>query len=401
MTWVDNDLTKLAGGTPTDPAGSRALDGYSQGDGSQHVNFIDADGHVHELYRSPDPAAQWADNDLTRLAGGTPAFNVIEGSALLRSALAGYAQGDGSQHVNYIDAAGRVHELYKSPDPAAQWADNDLTRLAGGPPGSTQAGPLDLAGYSQRDGSQHVNYIESADPGDVHELYRSPDPAAQWADNDLTELAPSPVGGNPPLPLFTAVISAYSQRDGSQHVNFIDINLLHVHELYRSPDPAAQWVSNDLTEFARGTLAADGGGVLHGYSQGDGSQHVNFIDADGHVHELYKSPDPAAQWADNDLTRLAGGTPANGRALDGYSQGDGSQHVNFIDADGHVHELYKSPDPAAQWADNDLTRLAGGTPAFNVIEGRSPLDGYSQGDGSQHVNFIAADGHVHELYRSP
>ena len=65
MTWVDNDLTALSGGTPA----AGVLDGYSQGDGSQHVNFLDGNEHVHELYRSPDPAAQWTDNDLTVLAG--------------------------------------------------------------------------------------------------------------------------------------------------------------------------------------------------------------------------------------------------------------------------------------------------------------------------------------------
>ena len=41
----------LAHGTPALlPFGVIALDGYSQGDGSQHVNFIDDNGHVHELY---------------------------------------------------------------------------------------------------------------------------------------------------------------------------------------------------------------------------------------------------------------------------------------------------------------------------------------------------------------
>ncbi len=63
-----------------------------------------------------------------------------------------------------------------------------------------------------------------------------------------------------------------------------------------------------------------------------------------------------------------------------------------------MHELFRSPGPAAQWAHNDLTAIAiGGTPAtmdFVV----SPLDGYAEKDGSQHVNFIAADGHVPELY---
>ncbi len=378
MTWVDNDLTRFAGGAR---ANGFALDGYSEGDGSQHVNFIDESGHVHELYRSPDPAAQWADNDLTVLTGAPPAD--VDGFAL-----DGYSQGDGSQHVNFVNFTDpalnqHVHELYRSPDPAAQWADNDLTVLTGGT--RTPAGG-GLYGYSQGDGSQHVNFTDGS--AHVHELYRSPDPAAQWVDNDLTVLTGAP--------LTDSSLVGYSQGDGSQHVNFIDANQ-HVHELYRSPDPAAQWVDNDLTKFAGGTPAEINASGPYGYSQGDGSQHVNFIDANQHVHELYRSPDPAAQWADNDLTKFAGGTPAKVTSeLVGYLQGDGSQHVNFIDADGHVHELYRSPDPAAQWVDNDLTKFAGGTPALT-----GSLDGYLQGDGSQHVNFIDADGHVHELYGSP
>ena len=45
--WVDNDLTVLAS---AGPAASGMLDGYPQGDGSQHVNFVDIKGDVHELY---------------------------------------------------------------------------------------------------------------------------------------------------------------------------------------------------------------------------------------------------------------------------------------------------------------------------------------------------------------
>jgi hypothetical protein len=165
-------------------------------------------------------------------------------------------------------------------------------------------------------------------------------------------------------------------------------------------------VDNDLTALAAGTPAGEGtddSGRLVGYSQDDGSQHVNFVNLPfQHVHELYRSPDTAAQWVDNDLTALAGGTPAFGAGLAQYSQGDGSQHVDFNALTGvgsstvHVHELYRSPDPAAQWVDNDLTALAGGTPALG-----NQLSGYSQSDGSQHVNFIDENGHVHELYGSP
>jgi hypothetical protein len=53
--WVDNDLTKFAGGGlasvgGVEGSGRPSLDGYSQGDNSQHVNFIAGNEHVHELY---------------------------------------------------------------------------------------------------------------------------------------------------------------------------------------------------------------------------------------------------------------------------------------------------------------------------------------------------------------
>lgn len=372
MRWIDNNLSGLAGGT-------LAADGiyeYSQGDDSQHVIFIAVDGNVHELYRSPDPAAQWVDNNLTAFARGTPASS---------SAITGYSQNDSSQHVNFIDAKGHVHELYRSPDPAAQWVDNDLTLFAGGTRAVTN-GPLN--GYSQNDSSQHVNFID--DKGHVHELYRSSDPADQWVDNNLTALAhgtPASTEGG----FSISALDGYLQNDGSQHLNFIDASG-HVHELYRSSDPAAQWVDNDLTAFASGAESGFGGHGLDAYSQNDNSQHVNFIDAKGNVHELYRNSDPAAQWLDNNLTALVGASPAFITVLDGYSQNDGSQHVNFIDSNRHVRELYRTPDAGAQWVDNDLTAVANGAQVLGS------LHGYVQPDGSQHINFIDVEGNVHELF---
>jgi hypothetical protein len=55
-------------------------------------------------------------------------------------------------------------------------------------------------------------------------------------------------------------------------------------------------------------------------------------------------------------SRVAGAVaPAAGSALDGYWGADGSQHVNFVGTDGHVHELYIAP--GRNWVDNDLTTL--------------------------------------------
>ena len=96
---------------------------------------------------------------------------------------------------------------------------------------------------------------------------------------------------------------------------------------------------------------------------------------------------------DNDLTNLAKATPpAPGTALDTYWGSDNSQHVIFLAADGHLHELYICP--GAGWVDNDLTNIANAIPAI----GGTALDGYRGTDGSQHIDFIDAGGHVHELY---
>ncbi|MGA9675766.1 MAG: hypothetical protein WBR28_11135 [Mycobacterium sp.] len=114
--WVDNDLTALAGAVPA--AEASPLAGYWGSDSSVHVNFIGTDGHVHELYIRP--GAGWVDNDLTALAGAE--------QPALDTALAGYWGSDSSVHVNFIGTDGDVHELYIAP--GTSWVDNNLTELA-------------------------------------------------------------------------------------------------------------------------------------------------------------------------------------------------------------------------------------------------------------------------------
>jgi hypothetical protein len=56
----------------------------------------------------------------------------------------------------------------------------------------------------------------------------------------------------------------------------------------------------------------------------------------------------------NDMTAIK---PETGSSLTGYWGSDNSQHVNFIGADGDVHELYIAPSTNG-WVDNNLTALA-------------------------------------------
>jgi hypothetical protein len=82
---------------------------------------------------------------------------------------------------------------------------------------------------------------------------------------------------------------------------------------------------------------------------------------------------------------------AQGSALDGYQTTfNNQQHVNYIGADNHIHELFY----ISSWSHNDLTQLAKAPAAAPG----SPVDGYQTSfNNQQHVNYLGTDNHVHEL----
>jgi len=183
----------------------------------------------------------------------------------------------------------------------------------------------------------------------------------------------------------------------------------HVHELWHAG--SGGWQHNDLTQLAGASayLAAVpqliGGGpgsLIHGYvTVFNSEQHVNYLDSDGHVHELWYSD--WGGWQHNDLTQLAGATgypAAPGSSLDGYATVyNGQQHVNYIGTDGLIHELWYQDGGGLPWQHTALTEQAQAPPP----SADSPLDGYQTAFSSQqHVNYLDSDGHVHELwYQSP
>jgi hypothetical protein len=363
----------------TAASASSALNGYWGTDGSQHVNFLDINGHVHELYILPGQG--WVDNDLTQMANAPPATS--------GSALTGYWNFDEAQYVYYTDDLGHVHQLYIGP--GLDWLVIDYTKATRGVPAiatSTLSAYPDIAS-----GDRYVNFLDIN--GHVHELYLQSGGASE-VDGDLTELS----NGTPAMP--TSGVCGYYDGLNGRHVNFIDQNG-HVHELYTHP--GSPWADDDLTGIANGTPAAIPTPTRPGHSQPapsrsfvrsywvpDNTQHVNFIDANGHVHELYTSP--ATPWRDNDLTALTDSKAAMpGSALSSYWSGDRGQHVNYIDVEGHVHELTKLSETES-WVHTDLTYVTSAMPAALS----SPLDSYILDDETLHVNFIDLQGHVHELY---
>lgn len=124
------------------------------------------------------------------------------------------------------------------------------------------------------------------------------------------------------------------------------------------------------------------------------SRQVAYIAADGDIHELYNIA--GTGWADADLTAITGGPPPSaGSPLVGHSwEIANSKSVAYIADDGHIHELYVDTYDQS-WYHADLTALALGAP----LAAGTPLAGYSfESGGSKQVAYIAADGHIHELY---
>jgi hypothetical protein len=382
-------VVQYAGQEAVAAAQGSPLDGYATAwNEQQHVNYIGVDGHVHEFYVG---AGTWQYNDLSAAAGATGFLPGWE------SPLDGYATASNEQqYVNYIGADGHVHELVYTK--IGGWQHNDLSAAAGAAgflprPGS----PLD--GYATAwNEQQHVNYI-GAD-GHVHELvyYNN----AGWQHNDLS-VAAAATGSS--LPGYGSPLDGYATDwNQQQHVNYIGADG-HVHELVYYNN--AGWQHNDLSAAATATGSLPGyGSPLDGYATDwNSGQHVNYTDANGHVHELAYSNSNG--WQHDDLSASAGGTgsPSGpGSRLDGYATDwNSGQHVNYTDANGQVHELANTN--GSGWQLNDLTTLAGqngfGFFTFPGAVAASPLagDGTDWNSG-QHVTYIDVDGHVRDLNNS-
>jgi hypothetical protein len=86
---------------------------------------------------------------------------------------------------------------------------------------------------------------------------------------------------------------------------------------------------------------------------GQGTQHVNYLGADGHVHELWWDTNG---WHAADLTAATGAPAAAGRPAGYVFDNQGTQHVNYRGTDGHVHELWWD---ASGWHAADLTAATG------------------------------------------
>jgi C1A family cysteine protease len=313
--WALSDLTQIAGAPAA--AANSPIDGYQTTfNNQQHINYLGADGHIHELVYTD----HWAHNDLTQAAGAP--------NAAPWSSVDGYQTTfNNQQHVNFIGANCHVYELVYD----NHWACNDLTQQTGAP--ETVVGSA-LDGYQTSFNSQqHINFFGV--DGHIHELVYT----NHWAHTDLTQSsgAPNPAPG-------TALDGYETSFNNQQHVNFVGTDN-HVHEMLYTTN----WTHNDITQDAGAPNAAPSS-KIHGYASSN-QQHVDYLGTDGHVHELLYT----TRWTHNDITQDAGApNAAAGSRLAGYETSyNNQQHVNYIGTNGHLYELLYTD----RWSSNDLMQL--------------------------------------------
>jgi hypothetical protein len=390
--WYDNDLSQIAAAS----AAAGRLVGFQTGfNNQQHIVYIGTDAHIHELF-FPDATNRWQHTDLTTLTSSP--------SAAANSALTGYQTTfDRQEHIDFVSADGHVRELWFD----TSWHPHDLTADARTTDAST---PLAVAasalnGYETTfNNQQHVDFI-SAD-GHVRELWFDISIANRWNHHDLTVDARL-LNGATPLAVTTTALDGYQTTfNNQQHVNFISSNS-HVNELWY--DNAWHW--NDLTSAATGAPNAVQATSLAAFQTTfNNQQHVIFFAAGGQVFELVFD----TTWKFNNLSALANvtGVVASNRALDGYQTTFNNQmHVDFLSTgDNHVRELFFD----SSWHARDLTTVPNG-PLAQPASATSRLTGYQSFkpiqnppagvpptfDNQHHVDYISADGHVHELIHGP
>jgi hypothetical protein len=372
------------------PAGIVAVSGFYDRARRQHVVAVGTrDGTIQRMYWESTSVGI----DVVGLVGRVEPDSLVGLAAF-------YSDGDGIEHIVAGQSNGVVSEWWIKPasrsgaaargipwirnpivKPWVTWGATDLTAQAGAPLTGGSEGVHAYAAGSR----QYVTWLPVSD-GVAFEVHELEFDGQQWVDHDLTAL-----GGGPPASLAPPVGYTFVARGSTRHVIYLGPPAsgggeLHVHELWLD---GSGWHHNDLTTSA-GAPTGAGRPVLVPpcayVCDFDGTQHVDYIGEDGHVHELWWDEDG---WHHHDLTAASGAPPAAtelGPA--GYMSNNWrTQHVDYIGADGRLHEI--------RWANGSWTV---NDPDCGPLDAApaAPV-GYIGGDGVQRVVYLASDSHLHEL----
>jgi hypothetical protein len=288
-------------------------------------------------------------------------------------------------HLIYISG---THVIDAASLNGGSFVSTDLTATAsnGTPTGSSGSA---LTGFYLNSTYPEHAFFEAAN-GHIHELWSSSSGA--FTDYDLTSLS----GGAAAIS-GSSLTSFYRDTTYPEHV-FFQASNNHLHELWSANN--GSWHDVDITAASKGSTPVANSTLTSFYWNETYPEHVFFLDANGHVHELWE--DNTSAWHDNDLTQITG-SGANVYAPSGMTSfltsGSYSEHVIYengvTSGSGTIHEMKLSS--SGVWTDQNLTALTSG-PLLDTV---TALSGFVTSDvNSEHAFYVDSQGNVHELWFS-
>jgi hypothetical protein len=313
--------TQQAGAPPTIPGS--ALTGFHDSFGIQHVFYFDAGLNVHELYNLNN---RWWKNQLT---GGTGAATDAPPARDAYSVASCFDK-ENVEHVFYIDSASHVRELFNN----GQWGTHDVTAQSETPTG-TVGSPL--TSYCDTSGNANVfTVLSSTALGNIEWFHVSSGP---WVGFNPTAAA------HGPAPNFPNILTSFFDTFGIGHVFYLD-TAQNVQELYQEN---GIWSANNPTARTNSPAAVSNTGLTSFFDTNE-IEHVFYFDTNNHVRELYND----GQWQTNDLTARTGcPSPVESSALTSFFDSQG-EHEFYVDSADHIIELSFSN---GNWQSQDLTAI--------------------------------------------
>jgi uncharacterized protein with PIN domain len=279
---------------------------------------------------------------------------------------------DRTQHIVYHGTDDQVHELWYRH--GTDWKHGGaLSQVTGAPP--IVGKPF---GYAwEGDGTQHVVY-RSTD-NQIHELWQRQGKQWEYGNAISQMLNAPPAVGNP--------VGYAWEHDGTQHIIYRAADN-QIHELWQRQ--GKKWEHGGaISQFTGATLAA---GDPVGYAwEEDDTQHLVYRGIDNQIHELWQRR--GKKWEHGGaLSQITGAPPAAGDPTC-YAWGkDGTQHIVYRGAEGHIHEIWFRKGTGWKYG-NALSQMAGAPPTAGEPSGYA-----WEGDGTQHVVYRGQDNHIHELW---
>jgi hypothetical protein len=332
----------------------------------QDVPYRGTNNHI--FFRYWNSRGGWQVVDATS-ASGAP-------NAAAATSITSYKDNAANEvHITFEGTNQHLYDLASSAITPTRWAVTDLTSLTGGTTAAAAAGMTSF--YDGPNNVRFIFYIGSNQH--VEALYYR----GGWAFQDI-----STTGAAPVAVLGSSMTSQKDDAGGLQHVYYQGADL-HVHELYTPSNPSIILTTDD-TASANGMLTANGTNLSSYFDPVARVEHVYFRGVDTHIHNLYFD----TAWHDQDITAASGSiTSIVNTGISAFQDVNGAQqHVFFVGADAHLHQIYLS---GGTWYPEDVTADAG----LSVLSVAFPITSFKDDpDNQQHAFFLGANGHFYHVW---